>query len=163
MAIIIILLAYIDHYDENIDIMIIDGKDKELIALLRQNSRTSTANLARRLGMSRTTVTNRIERLEKRGVITGYTVQFSEAYERGQIQAQVMISSDPKHSAKIVRALNKIFAIRALHAVNGVYEMLAIISAESTQHLDEVLDQIGNTQGISKTTSSIILSTKFSR
>lgn len=143
--------------------MIIDGKDKELIALLRTNSRESTANLARRLGMSRTTITNRIERLEKRGVITGYTVQFSEAYERGQIQAQVMISSDPKYSAKIVRELDKISAIRALHAVNGVYEMLAIISAESTQHLDEVLDQIGNTQGISKTTSSIILSTKFSR
>jgi len=143
--------------------MIIDGKDKELIALLRTNSRESTANLARRLGMSRTTVTNRIQRLEKRGVITGYTVQFSEVYERGHIQAHVMISSDPKYSAKIVRTLNKISAICALHAVNGVYEMLALISAESTQHLDEVLDQIGNTQGISKTTSSIILSTKFER
>lgn len=143
--------------------MIIDGKDKQLIALLSTNSRASTANLARMLGMSRTTVTSRIERLEKRGVITGYTVQFSEDYERGRIQAHAMISSDPKSSAHIVRTLNKIPAIRALHAVNGVYEMLALISAESTQHLDEVLDLIGNIEGISKTTSSIILSTKFSR
>lgn len=143
--------------------MIIDGKDKELIALLSTNSRESTANLARLLGMSRTTVTSRIERLEKRGVITGYTVQFSEDYERGRIQAHVMISSNPKSSAHIVRTLKKISAIQALHAVNGVYEMLAIISAESTQHLDEVLDLIGNIDGISKTTSSIILSTKFSR
>ena len=143
--------------------MIIDGKDKQLIALLSTNSRESTANLARMLGMSRTTVTSRIERLEKRGIITGYTIQFSHDYERGRIQAQVMISSDPKSSAHIVPALKKISAIRALHAVNGVYEMLAIISAESTQHLDEVLDLIGNTEGISKTTSSIILSTKFSR
>jgi len=76
--------------------MIIDGKDKQLIALLSANSRESTANLARMLGMSRTTVTSRIERLEKKGVITGYTVQFSEDYERGRIQAHVMISSDPK-------------------------------------------------------------------
>lgn len=143
--------------------MIIDGKDKELIALLSANSRTSTANLARILGMSRTTITSRIERLEKRGVITGYTVQFSEDYERGRIQAHVMISSDPKSSAHIVRALKNISAVRDLHAVNGVYEMLALISAESTQHLDEVLDLIGNTDGITKTTSSIILSTKFSR
>lgn len=143
--------------------MIIDGKDKELIALLSTNSRESTASLARLLGMSRTTVTSRIERLEKRGVITGYTVQFSEDYERGRIQAHVMISSDPKSSAHIVRTLKKIPAIRALHAINGIYEMLAIISAESTQHLDEVLDQIGNVSGISKTTSSILLSTKFSR
>ena len=143
--------------------MIIDGKDKELIALLSTNSRESTANLARKLGMSRTTVTNRIERLEKRGIITGYTVQFSEDYERGQIHAHVMISSDPKSASQIVRSLRKISAVRALHAVNGVYELVAIVSAESTQHLDEVLDQIGNTKGIAKTTSSIILSTKFSR
>jgi DNA-binding Lrp family transcriptional regulator len=143
--------------------MIIDGKDKELIALLSTNSRESTANLARMLGMSRTTVTSRIERLEKRGVITGYTVQFSQDYERGRIQAQVMISSNPKSSAYIVRTLKKIPAIRALYAVNGAYEMLALISAESTQHLDQVLDLVGNIEGISKTTSSIILSTKFSR
>lgn len=143
--------------------MITDGKDRELIAKLSANSRESTANLARLLGMSRTTVTNRIERLEKRGIITGYTVQFSEDYERGRIQAHVMISSDPKLSAQIVSSLQKISAIRALHAINGVHEMLALVSAESTQHLDEVLDQIGNTAGISKTTSSIILSTKFSR
>jgi len=143
--------------------MIIDGKDKELIALLSTNSRESTANLARKLGMSRTTITSRIERLEKRGIITGYTVQFSEDYERGRIQAHVMISSDPKSSAHIVRTLKKVPAVSALHAVNGVYDMLALISAESTQHLDEVLDLIGNIDGISKTTSSIILSTKFSR
>ncbi len=143
--------------------MIIDGKDKELIALLRNNSRTSTANLARALGMSRTTITSRIERLEKRGIITGYTVQFSDGYERGQIQAQVMINSDPKSSAHIIECLKKNSAVRALHAVNGVHDMLAIVSAESTQHLDEVLDQIGNTDGINKTTSSILLSTKFSR
>ncbi len=143
--------------------MIIDGKDKELIALLSANSRESTANLARALGMSRTTITSRIERLEKRGIIKGYTIQFSEDYERGQIQAHVMISSDPKSSAHIVKSLRRNSAVRALHAINGLYEMLAIVSAESTQHLDQVLDEIGNTEGISKTTSSILLSTKFSR
>ncbi|MFT5574225.1 MAG: DNA-binding Lrp family transcriptional regulator [Cryomorphaceae bacterium] len=157
------LLAMYPQYVENTDIMIIDGKDKELIALLSSNSRESTANLARRLGMSRTTVTSRLERLEKRGVITGYTVQFSDDYERGRIHAHVMISSDPKSSATIVKRLKTIAAVRELHAVNGSYEMLAHVSAESTQHLDDVLDQIGNTDGITKTTSSIILSTKFSR
>jgi len=64
---------------------------------------------------------------------------------------------------EVIRTLKNIPAVQALHAINGVYEMLALISAESTQHLDDVLDQIGNVEGISKTTSSIILSTKFSR
>ena len=143
--------------------MIIDGKDKKLISLLQQNSRESTAKLARILGLSRTTVTNRIDRLEKRGVIKGYTVQLSEEYESAQIQAHVMISCDPKSGATIVSNLKKNPAIRELHAVNGIFEMLAIVNAQSTQDLDTVLDEIGNTKGVSKTTSSIILSTKFSR
>ena len=143
--------------------MIIDGKDKALLALLSANSRTPTAELARELGMSRTTVTSRIERLEKRGIITGYTLRYSSDYQRGRIQAHVMIRSDPKQSTEIVKTLKKIPAIRALHAVNGSYEMLAKVNAESTQDLDEVLDAIGNTKGINQTTSSIILSTKFRR
>ena len=143
--------------------MIIDGKDKALLALLSANSRMPTSELARELNMSRTTVTSRIERLERLGIITGYTIRFSEDYERGRIHAHVMISSDPKQSAQIAQTLKKNSAIKALHAVNGSYEMLAEVSAESTQDLDEVLDAIGNTEGINKTTTSIILSTKFRR
>ncbi|MCH2189580.1 MAG: Lrp/AsnC family transcriptional regulator [Gammaproteobacteria bacterium] len=143
--------------------MLVDDKDKELIDLLQKNSRESTAKLARVLNLSRTTVSSRIERLEKKGIIQGYTVKFSPDYELTQVRAHVMISSDPKHSANIVTKLRNIGAVKALHAVNGVYEMLALISAESTESLDSVLDEIGNTEGINKTTSSIILSTKFNR
>ena len=62
--------------------MIIEGKDRALIDLLRANSRESVSELARQLGLSRSTVKDRIARLEKSGVITGYTVRFSEGYTR---------------------------------------------------------------------------------
>ena len=52
--------------------------DQQLLSLLRENARAPTAELARRLGLSRTTVQSRIERLERQGVITGYTVRVSE-------------------------------------------------------------------------------------
>lgn len=143
--------------------MLIDHQDKALLSLLRANSRESVAELARKLNLSRTTVKDRIERLEKRGIITGYTVRFSEAYAEGQIQAHVLISSDPKQAAQIVRKLRQLPEINALHAVNGVYDMIAEVNADSTRELDKVLDQIGGTEGIGKTVSSIILSTKFER
>ncbi|NND82585.1 MAG: Lrp/AsnC family transcriptional regulator [Gammaproteobacteria bacterium] len=143
--------------------MIIDGRDKALLALLATNSRASTAELARELGMSRTTVSSRMERLEKRGVISGYTIRYSEDYDRGRIQAHVMISADPKQANNIATALKRNPAIRALHAINGSHDMLAIVNAESTHDLDQVLDSIGNTEGIHNTRSSIILSTKFKR
>ncbi|MGO9756089.1 MAG: winged helix-turn-helix transcriptional regulator, partial [Roseiarcus sp.] len=62
----------------------IDDSESEelLLALLRENARASVASLARRLGVPRTTVQSRIERLERRGVIAGYTVRTSESHER---------------------------------------------------------------------------------
>lgn len=143
--------------------MIIDDKDRALLELLSANSRESVAELARQLKLSRSTVKDRIERLETRGVITGYTVRFSEEYAVGQIQAHVMISSDPKLASQIVRNLRQIAAVKSLYAVNGIYDMIAVLSAESTRSLDQTLDRIGDMEGIEKTVSSIILSTKFER
>ncbi len=143
--------------------MLMDERDEALLALLRDNSRASTAELARKLSLSRSTVKDRIARLEQRGIITGYTVRFSTAYSEGQIQAHVMISSDPKHTAAIIRALRAMPAVRSLHAVNGIYDMIAFVSVASTRELDEALDAIGAVNGVDKTLSSIILSTKFER
>ena len=143
--------------------MLIDPKDKELLALLRANGRETTAELARKLKLSRSTVKDRIERLQKRNIITGFTVRFSEQYAEGQIQAHVMISSDPKKTAQITRVLRQMPTLISLYAVNGVYDMIAIISTDSTHALDQTLDKIGQISGIEKTVSSIILSTKFER
>ena len=70
--------------------------DQQLLALLRENARTSTAQLARRLGVSRTTIQSRIERLEREGVISGYTVRVDDAHEHGQIRAHIGIAVHPK-------------------------------------------------------------------
>lgn len=142
---------------------LLDGNDKALLALLSANSRESTAELARKLRLSRSTVKDRMQRLEKQGVISGYTIRYNEDYASGQIRAQVMISYDPKLSAQIVRQLRQLPAIKAVYAVNGIYDMIALVSADSTLDLDKTLDQIGDMDGIEKTVSSIILSTKFER
>ncbi len=55
--------------------MKITASDQRLLSLLREDARASTAQIARRLGLSRTTVQSRIERLEREGVICGYTVR----------------------------------------------------------------------------------------
>jgi len=77
------------------DIVQLDETDRALVAALRVNARAPAAALARRLNLSRTTVQSRLERLEHSGVITGYTVRLSEAHERGQVLAYVMITVAP--------------------------------------------------------------------
>jgi len=52
--------------------------DERLVALLRANAREPTASLARKLGLARSTVQERIARLERQGTIKGYTVRLSD-------------------------------------------------------------------------------------
>ncbi len=138
-----------------------DATDQKLINLLKNNGRESTTALARALGLSRSTVQDRISRLEDRGIIAGYTIRFNEDYKRHQITAHVLIQLNPKFADHILQNLKKNPLIKAVYAVSGIYDMIAMVKAETTEEIDKTLDEIGKMTGIEKTTSSIVLSTKF--
>jgi DNA-binding Lrp family transcriptional regulator len=137
--------------------------DHALIALLAENARASTVELARRLGVSRSTVQSRIERLERRGVIAGYTVRIADDYEQGLVRAHVLITAATKHAPKVEAELRRIREVRTLHSVSGAVDMIAIVVAPSIGELDAVLDRIGALDGVERTQSSIILSTRIDR
>jgi DNA-binding Lrp family transcriptional regulator len=141
----------------------IDETDRALIAALRENARAPAAVLARRLKLSRTTVQSRLERLERGGVITGYTVKLSEAHERGQILAYVMITVAPKTSAGVIEVVRRLPAVRLLQSVSGPFDLIAVVAAPSVAEVDRVIDAIGMLEGVDRTTSSIVMSTKFDR
>lgn len=141
----------------------LDPVDRQLIALLRENARASTAALARSLGLSRTTVQSRIERLERTKVITGYSVRLSEAQQRGAVHAYIMITVKPKHAARVESEVRKISDVRALQAVSGTFDLMALAVTASITEMDELIDAIGESDGVERTTSSIVLSTKFER
>lgn len=140
-----------------------DDIDRQLIALLRENARTPTADLARRLRLSRTTVQSRIERLERRGIVAGYTVRLSDDYESGLVRAHVLIRALPKLARKVEEALAGIAEVRTLHSISGSYDMIAVVAAPSIAELDQLIDRIGALEGVERTMSSIILSTRISR
>ncbi len=141
----------------------ISDADELLLGLLRENARASTAMLARRLGLSRTTVQSRIERLERRGVIAGYTLRTSDEYEKGLLRAHVLIVALPKLAAAVEAELRRMPAVRMLHSVSGSFDMIAIVAAPSIQELDALIDRIGVLEGVERTMSSIILSTRIDR
>jgi DNA-binding Lrp family transcriptional regulator len=137
--------------------------DSRLIALLKANAREPVASLARKLGLARSTVQERIARLEREGVIKGYTTLFSEESEARKLRAVVMIAADPRQADRIGAELRRMHEVRALSAVSGAYDMMAIVEAETPQRMDAALDRIGKATGVARTVSSIILSEKFSR
>jgi DNA-binding Lrp family transcriptional regulator len=140
-----------------------DSIDQRLLSALRENGRASTAELARRVGRSRTSVQSRIERLEKDGVILGYGVRLAPEQELGAVRAHVMIKVGPKEARAVSAALKAIPQVRVLHSVSGDVDLIAVAAAASVAEMDTVIDHIGALDGVERTTSSIILSTKFER
>jgi DNA-binding Lrp family transcriptional regulator len=137
--------------------------DQQLIALLRANAREPTAALARKLGLARSTVQERIARLEREGIIKGYTLRLADAADAGKLRAVVMITADPKQADRVNVELRKMPEVRSLSAVAGPYDMIAVVEAATTAAMDVSLDRIGKAAGVARTVSSIILSEKFAR
>jgi DNA-binding Lrp family transcriptional regulator len=137
--------------------------DEKLLLALRENGRASTAQLARLVGRSRTSVQSRIERLEKQGVIVGYGVRLAPEHDLGAVRAHVMIKVGPKETRAVSAALSAIPQVRVVHSVSGDVDLIAVAATASVADMDQVIDRIGALDGVERTTSSIILSTKFER
>ncbi|MEH3126113.1 Lrp/AsnC family transcriptional regulator [Agrobacterium cavarae] len=143
--------------------MTITDKDRALLSLLGSDARMPVAELARKLGLSRTTVQARIERLEAEGVIAGYGLRLSENYLSGLVRAHVLITIGPKALATVTVTLSAIKEVTTLHSVSGSFDLIAILAAPSISDLDGLIDKIGALDGVERTLSSIILSTRISR
>jgi len=141
----------------------LDETDHLLLNLLRENARASTDQLARHLGLSRTTVQNRIERLERNRVVAGYTVKVADEVEAGLVRTFVLVTLAPKQTRTVEAALHRIPEVRTLHSVSGPFDLLAIVAAGSIRELDAVIDRIGLLDGVERTTSAIVLSTRIER
>jgi DNA-binding Lrp family transcriptional regulator len=141
----------------------LDDTDRALLALLRENARAPTADLARRLKLSRTTVQSRLARLERERVIAGYTVTMADEVEAALVRAHVLITLEPRKAAPIEAALRRIDEVRTLHSVSGPFDLIAIVAAASIGELDRLIDRIGALDGVERTTSAIVLSTRIQR
>ena len=138
-------------------------KDQELLAVMRGNARASTTQLAQLLGVSRSTVQKRLERLETEGVIAGYTVQLSSEYLDQEIKAHVMITVSPRMTADIIKHMEKLDGVRAIYSVSGPHDLIAEVAAMSVKDLDKMIDEIIEIAGVERTVSSVILSTRLKR
>lgn len=140
-----------------------DELDAQLLALLRENSRRHVSSIASMLKVSRATVYARIARLEHDGIIEGYTVRIGQEHDRRLVHAHVMIKLLPKLTRETEASLIAMPGLTALHSISGEFDMIAMIEGADVGHIDRLIDSIGMLDGVERTTSSIILSTRFVR
>jgi DNA-binding Lrp family transcriptional regulator len=143
--------------------MNLTAKDDELIALLRVDAREPVASLARKLGLSRTTVQDRLRRLVQSGVIAGYSVKLAREIDRGGIRAYVTISVEPRRQIDVAKAVSRLPQVETLHTVSGKFDLIAQAKTASAEDMDRLIDQVGLIAGVTQIETAVILSTKLDR
>jgi DNA-binding Lrp family transcriptional regulator len=136
-----------------------DDTDRQLIALLRDNARTSVAALAKTLRVARGTVQNRLAKLEADGTIVGYTVRLRPQVEEHRIRALMTVAVEGNRSEAVIKALRGDPAVGALHSTNGRWDIVAELRADTLEAFDRVLGRIRQLEGISNSETSLLLST----
>lgn len=141
----------------------LDDLDRRLLALLQAHARTATADLARQLGVARTTVVARLARLERDGVVVGYTVRLAEDSARPPVMAHVGITIEPRRAREVVLRLQAMPELLQLYSVSGGFDYIAVLRTASTAQLDGLLDEIGAADGVTKTHTSVVLAVRVDR
>lgn len=141
----------------------LDDTDRQLIAILSTNARMPVAKLAQKLGLARTTAQARLDKLERTGVIAGYSLRLSEEAMRSVIRATVLVSITPAAQAAVLTQLRRLPAVERVHTTSGRFDLACQIRAGSTGELDQTLDSIGEIEGVVALETLVHLSTRIDR
>ena len=137
----------------------LDSKDQQLISLLRKDARMATVTLAKKLGVSRSTIQNRIGKLEKNGIILGYTLKLKPEAESYPVRLFMNISVEAKSEASVINSLRQYPEVIAIHHTSGHWDLIAEIRTETLPQLNTLLGQIRLNKGILKTETNLLMDT----
>lgn len=137
-----------------------DNTDEKLIAALRHDARASLSDLAAHLGLSRTTVRTRIERLQARGDILGFSVVLKADVMRDPVRGLMMIGIEGRGANRITRQLQGLREVRAIHSTNGRWDLIVELGTETLEDLDRALAKIRTFDGVQNSETNLLLSTK---
>jgi DNA-binding Lrp family transcriptional regulator len=138
----------------------LDDLDGRLLALLEADGRAPVASLAAALGVTRATVRARMRRLEAVGEILGYRVVTRADLADRPVRGVVSVEVEGTGAPRIARVMLVLPEVRAVHSTHGRWDLVAELGAETLEALDATLDRIRRIDGVSRSETSLFLSTR---
>ena len=137
-----------------------DATDRALISALRRDGRLLISDLARLLGVSRTTVRARLDRMIATGRIRGFTVLTAEDGESSPVRGLMMLSIEGAGADRVNRQLAGLPQVVNVHSTNGKWDLIAELGTDSLETLDRVLADIRRIPGVAASETNLLLSTR---
>ncbi len=135
----------------------LDQLDRKILSKLLANGRESIANLSKNIGLSRTAVSERINRMEKTGVIKGYSAQIRIGNGTRTITSYLMITCMLGEKNNVVAALKDIPEIRSTSVVGGAVDIIALLEAPDLPSIHSLSNSIESLNGIKSLQNNVVL------
>ena len=136
----------------------IDRLDAELIRTLGENPRVGLLEVARRLGVARGTVSARLDKLVRRGIVIGFGPDVDPAAVGFPILAFVWLEIAQGRLDEAVQQLRGVPEVLEAHATSGDRDLLCRVVAKDPEHLQEIVNTMVRTASVRRSTSHIALS-----
>jgi len=141
-----------------------DRIDHRIVALLRENARRSFQDIGGHVSLSAPAVKRRVDKLEADGVIRGYSANIDPAALGWHAHAFVELFCEGRMSGTEVRdAVAAYPEVEGAYTIAGAPSAILHVRATDTQHLEEALERIRETPGVSRTQTQVVLSTLLER
>ena len=140
-----------------------DEVNRHLLTLLQANAREPLASLARKVGLSRNAVTERLRRLERDGVIEGYTIRLGKAAPESALRAYMLLYLQGPICERVLPGVARVPEIKLSQSLSGEIDMIVFVEADSLAEINRVRNELEGIHGIRKVTTAIVLADRFDR
>ncbi|KMS79679.1 Lrp/AsnC family transcriptional regulator [Prauserella rugosa] len=139
-----------------------DHVDRKIIAALRDNGRATYAEVGRTVGLSPSSVHERVGKLEAAGVITGYHATVDPRAVGLGVTALVGIQpTDTASNDEIADELSVLPEVESCYAVAGDEAFVVKVRVETVDELEHTLGRLRRIDGVGRTRTTVVLSTRF--
>ena len=141
-----------------------DRTDHRIVALLRENARRSFQDIGAQVSLSAPAVKRRVDRLEREGVIRGYSANVDPQALGWNTHAFVELFCEGRMSGEEVRAaIADHPEVEGAYTIAGAASAILHLRASDTRHLEQALERLREAPGVSRTQTQVVLSTLFER
>lgn len=140
-----------------------DDLDRRIVRELQRNARESTSTIAARLGVARSTVHERMARMERDGTITGYSVVLSKNPSDERIEILMLLEIRQQETRKVLKRLESYTEVRLCLSINGEYDLFVSAEAPRIEDLDVFVDEVAEIPGIIRTNTFVVFGRKLDR
>lgn len=128
-------------YQNKTDSMV-DTADKQLLDILKDNSRLSFANLGRKINLSPSAVRERVQKLEDSGVIQKYDIQIDNKKLGYELEAFILLKVFPGQLKLVLKKIKDFPEIKKAHRITGNQNLHLKIVVKNQLGLQKLLDQL---------------------